>query len=213
MKENSEKQPNVEEIFTEIYKKGSWKGAVPSGPGSSLKATELVRPRLLTLFDRFEIHTLCDAPCGDGSWIFEITRDLTHYFGVDVVSDLVEANSRKNLPLNHFFRAGDLTTEILPRADAILCRDCLVHFPLETAQKAINLFRQSGSIYIITTTFPGHDSNVPAAMGSWRPLNLQQAPFFFPDPIEIIEERIPNPEDKYNDKSLGVWRLSDIPSY
>jgi hypothetical protein len=213
MKEDSENQPNVEEIFTEIYKKGSWKGAVPSGPGSSLKATELVRPRLMTLFARFEIRTLCDAPCGDGSWIFEITRELTHYFGVDVVADLVEANLQKNLPLNHFFRAGDLTTEILPRADAILCRDCLVHFPLETAQKTINLFKQSGSTYLITTTFPRHDYNIQAAMGSWRPLNLQQSPFDFPSPIEMIAERALNPEDKYNDKALGVWLLSDIPSY
>jgi hypothetical protein len=28
---------------------------------------------LATLFTQLGIRSLCDAPCGDGSWIFEIT--------------------------------------------------------------------------------------------------------------------------------------------
>jgi len=213
MKGNSHEQPDSKEVFTEIYKKGSWKGDVPSGPGSTLEATALLRPKLRELFDRLDIQTLCDAPCGDGSWIFEITKDLKYYFGFDVVSELVESNLRKDLPLSHFFRVADLTADILPAADAILCRDCLVHFPLETAQQTLNLFKRSGSRYVITTTFPQHEVNIQARLGTRRPLNLQQPPFNFPDPTAIIAERAPDPEHEYSDKSLGFWRLTEIPTY
>jgi hypothetical protein len=209
MKE-SEMRANTEAIFTEIFRTNSWKGKVPSGPGSSPKATGLIRPQLATLFTQLGIRSLCDAPCGDGSWIFDITGELDLYLGVDVVRELVQANLKPGLPPNHFFACGDITRDVLPRADAILCRDCLVHFPLQTAQETLELLKHSGSTYLITTTFPQWPANKDARLGTWRPLNLQAAPFNLPPPAVLMRERAPNPDDAYNDKSLGVWALADI---
>ena len=201
---------NVEDVFTDIFRNNVWKGKVPSGPGSSPTATGLIRPQLTTLFTQLDIRSLCDAPCGDGSWIFDITGGLDLYLGVDVVRELVEANLKPGRPLNHFFACGDITRDVLPRADAILCRDCLVHFPLETARQTLGLIRKSGSKYLITTTFPTWPANKDARLGSWRPLNLEAAPFNLPPPAVLMRERAPNPDDPYNDKSLGVWALSDL---
>jgi hypothetical protein len=42
-------------------------------------------------------------------------------------------------------------------------------------------------------------------------LNLQLPPFNFPAPLRLIEENCTEDGGKYADKSLGLWRLSDLP--
>lgn len=108
------------QVFRDIFIKRAWKGEVPSGPGSSLGVTAIIREKLQSTFQDF-IRSLIDAPCGDGTWIFEITRDLDLYLGFDVVPELIAANQQKPLPANHLFRTADISTERLPKADAVLC--------------------------------------------------------------------------------------------
>ena len=201
---------DTEDIFTKIFDENSWKGKVRSGPGSTLAVTELARAGLLDAFAEFGIRSLCDAPCGDGTWVFEVTSALDQYYGVDIVKDLISNNRARDLPPNHEFLHGDVTRDPLPNADAILCRDCLVHLSLDLAQDAIRNFAASGARYLITTTFPTVPANGEARVGTWRPLNLQRAPFHLPEPLKLIRERAPNPEDKYNDKSLGIWDLNAV---
>ena len=201
---------DTEDVFTKIFDEHTWKGQVRSGPGSTLAVTELAREGLLTVFSELGITSLCDAPCGDGTWIFEITDGLDHYYGADIVKELIELNQQRGLPDNHTFFHRDITKDELPKADAILCRDCLVHLSLELAVSALQNFVASGAKYLITTSFPSVQTNINARVGSWRPINLQLAPFNFPEPVRFIRERAPNPEDKYNDKSLGVWDMQAI---
>lgn len=40
------------------------------------------------------------------------------------------------------------------------------------------------------------------------PINLQAAPFHWPVPAQLLHEG--NPDPRYADKSLGVWRLTDL---
>jgi hypothetical protein len=197
----------VEDVFTDIFKGNKWGGTVPSGPGSSLNATKLLRPALRRLFDDLRIRSLCDAPCGDGTWIFDITGSLDLYLGVDVVAPVVQQNMARGLPLNHLFAVGDITQMVLPKVDAILCRDCLVHLPLELVANALRHFRESGSRYLIATTFPGRADNPQSDVGGWRPLNLQLGPFYLPEAVAMIRERVLDSSDEFNDKSLGVWDL------
>lgn len=200
----------TEEIFTRIFDQNSWKGTVKSGPGSALHITDLIRPALSEAFSDLGIRSLCDAPCGDGTWVFEVTAGLDRYIGADIVQELIEDNRRRDLPPGHEFIHRDVTSDPLPQVDAILCRDCLVHLSLDLAQAAIENFVRSGAKYLIATTFPTLQTNIEARVGTWRPLNLQLAPFGFPEPIRIIRERAPNPDDKYNDKSLGIWDVGAI---
>ena len=197
-------------VFGDIFRKGTWKGAVSSGPGSSLSATALLRPQLAALFEELGIRSLCDAPCGDGTWVFEVTRSLDAYMGVDIVPELIAQNREKPLPATHTFAVTDIISGSLPLADAILSRDSLVHFPLGKALDAIRSMAASGSEYLLATTFPETSVNVEARMGSWRPLNLMLPPFNLPMPLRLLRERAANASDKYNSKSIGVWRFADV---
>jgi len=203
---------DVRRTFTEIFERNLWKGTHSvSGPGSGSDATKILREQLAHLFCDLRIRALCDAACGDANWIIEITGELDSYVGVDIVPALIKANRKRHRRPNHVFRVADIVTEVLPKADAILCRDCLVHLPLNPAMAAVANFKASGATYLISTTFPNVAKNKPSGIGGWRPLNLARPPFNFPEPVRIIRERLPNPDDPYNDKSLGVWSLADIP--
>jgi hypothetical protein len=71
-------------------------------------------------------------------------------------------------------------------------------------------FKTSGARFLLTTTFPKHTKNVDLDHGFWRPLNMEMAPFNFPQPIEVINENCTEGANQFTDKSLGLWRLDDI---
>lgn len=202
----------LEKVFTDIFCGGKWgRGRSKSGTGSTLEATQPLRAGLATLFSDFQLTTFIDAPCGTAEWITEVTRPLNLYLGFDLVRDLIDtARSTPGLPVNHLFNVADITTDVLPKADAILCRDCLVHLPFALALQALSNFKASGSTYLLATTFPKHDNDELSGLGSWRPINLELAPFNFPPPLRLIRDRVEREGDRWADKSIGVWRLDSI---
>jgi hypothetical protein len=107
---------------------------------------------------------------------------------------------------------ADISRDPLPRADVILCRDCLVHLSDEAAFASIANFKASGSRFLLSTTFYAQDENRRGSTGGWRALNLQRPPFAFPAPILLIPERQFEPDRTYSDKSLGLWALSSLPA-
>lgn len=195
------------DVFSKIFHGNSWRGESRSGPGSSLAATAPLRSRLPAVFSELGIKTLVDAPCGTAEWITSMTGDLAVYLGFDIVPELIAEASLRNDRFDHFFMVADITTTILPKADAIFCRDCLVHLPLEVAQTTIENFRASRSAYLMATTFPEHAENKEIPMGAWRPLNLEADPFNLPTPLLLLPDRIVTDNDPYRDKSIGVWSL------
>jgi hypothetical protein len=98
----------------------------------------------------------------------------------------------------------------LPRSDVILCRDCLVHLSYDDVHRTLGNFKCSATTYLLTTTFTSLAANSDIVTGQWRPLNLQLPPFSFPSPLKIIVEGCTEAGGRYADKSLALWRLSDI---
>jgi hypothetical protein len=211
LKKEGKKSTSSERVFTQIYHRRLW-GEVSSasGTGSTLEATALLRAELESLFQELDIRVLVDAPCGDVSWITHVTGGLDYYFGFDIVEPLIVQNLRTCTRTNHFFRTADISRDVLPRADAILCRDGLVHLPSQLVIAAVQNFKKSTSTYLIATTFPTIVTNREVRVGGWRPHNLTAAPYNFPPPMRYLRERHEDANDPYNDKSLGVWRLSDL---
>lgn len=195
-----------EKLFSEIHANSSWgRGESVSGSGSSLEQTLNIRKALPALFSELEIHNLLDAPCGDVNWIREINGALNTYIGVDIVPRLI-AGLSDSAKCNEVFLLADIVCDSLPTADAVLCRDALVHMPLKQATGAIENFRASGARFLIATTFPGRENGeLPA--GHWRPLDLSAQPFNLGAPIALINEGCTEGAGRFADKSLGVWRL------
>ena len=132
------------------------------------------------------------------------------YIGLDIVPEMITLISKKYSNHQKRFMCVNIVEDPIPCADLIFCRDTLVHLTLAEAIKALKNFKNSGSKYLLTTTFTATTNNKETANAIWRPLNIQQSPFNLPQPIEIINEH--NTHDSaYPDKSLGLWYLKDIP--
>jgi len=198
------------EVFQEIYSRNAWHGAESlSGPGSDSGQTRLIEERLPRLWEQYGVRSLVDVPCGDFRWMKRVVSHLSEYVGLDLVAELIAQNAQYEAPHISFVHA-DITSSAMPRADMILCRDCLVHLPNRHIQLAIENFKRSGSTYLLTTTFPLHEHNEDIVIGDWRTLNLQRPPFSFPAPLELINEGCTEWNGDYTDKSLALWRIADL---
>jgi hypothetical protein len=200
------------ELYTEIWRSNLW-GADESrsGLGSEEKATARLTAELPSLLKRFGIRTLLD-PCGDFGWLSRTGLDLDAYIGADIVGEIVELNTSR-FATGHGrirFRQLDLLTDPLPETDAVLCRDCLVHLSFANISRAFANLAASGARWLIATTFTDHHDNGDIADGDWRLLNLQAAPFNLPPPAALLNEGCREADGSYDDKSLGVWRMSDL---
>jgi SAM-dependent methyltransferase len=197
-------------VFTDIYLRNGWQNAESrSGPGSTVARTAGLRPQLAELVRRLGVRTFLDAPCGDFNWMKEVALPVRRYVGVDVVAELIEQARRAHAAPGREFLCLDITTDPLPRADLIFCRDALVHLPFADVFRAFARFRQSRSRYLLTTTFTGRPANEDVSPGGWRPLNLRKAPFHLPAPLATLSDGCPLPE--YADKALGLWRVDQLP--
>ncbi|QOZ08863.1 class I SAM-dependent methyltransferase [Bradyrhizobium sp. CCBAU 51765] len=198
--------------FERIERTNLWGAATSvSGLGSEDPATAAIREALPALLQRLRVRSLLDAPCGDAGWIGRLELDVD-YTGIDIVPSLIEANRRRvaNGASPGRFLVADITRDALPRADIVLCRDCLVHLSFANIDRALAQFRMSGARFLLVTTFPEWDCNQDCEDGDWRALNMEKAPFNWPAPHALINERCEEGGGGWRDKSLGLWRLEDV---
>jgi FkbM family methyltransferase len=201
---------SMEDVFSwSFFGNTNWESY--SGPGSSLDSTVAVRAELPTLIRGLGTKTFLDIPCGDLNWMKEVELGVEKYIGADVIRKLIEINNQRFGNETRTFLALDITKDELPEVDLVFCRDCLVHFSYEDILRAIASIKKSNSKYLLTTTFTNREDNQDIVTGYWRPLNLQRAPFYFPDPLRIINENYTGADGLYTDKSLGLWRVKMLP--
>jgi hypothetical protein len=198
-------------VFTEIYRHNSWGGhASRSGPGSDVHQTRVVVRALEDVLREFGVATMLDVPCGDFCWMKDVTLDGVDYIGADIVQELVAGNNASFAGDGVRFLHLDLIAGDLPKVDLVFCRDCLVHLSFEDGMKAIRNICRSGSQYLLTTTFPDRATNDDILTGRWHPINLQAAPYRFPEPLMLMNEECREMDGAYSDKSLGLWRVADL---
>jgi hypothetical protein len=204
-------EANCEKIFTEIWKTWAWKGEYSaSGAGSDLQQTAVIREKIPELLEQYHCKSIADAPCGDFYWLQTVDLPVEKYFGIDVVAPMIEALQEEFGNCQRSFLLKDLTKEIIPRVDLVLCRDCLIHLSYKDIKKVIFLLKLSGSKYLLTTSFVNRESNYDIPTGEWHPINLLKPPFNFPPPLEIINENCSEDDGKWSDKSLLLWKLSNL---
>jgi hypothetical protein len=204
-KENSNPSDRVN-VFEQIYARNAWQSSESRpGPGSTLERTGILRRELPAMLARLGVRTLVDAPCGDCNWQQHTAIDLDTYIGVDIVPALIEENRRRFPYPNWKFELADLVEDDLPRGDAVLCRDALIHLSLADILRALSNIRRSGAKYLLATSHDTISANTDIPTGGWRSVNLTLAPFNLPPPLERIIE---NPQ---TGKILGIWVLAELP--
>jgi hypothetical protein len=161
---------------------------------------------LPNVLDVLGVRTLVDAPCGDMNWMRHLKYSFKRFIGIDAVPSIVDRLKQESFPDEYHFQTGNIVTDILPQADALFCRDCLVHLPFADIHNALRLWKLAGFKHVMATTFTRHTQNTDCQIGGWRTLNLQAAPFFLPDPAHIVPDNEGFGED-LNDKAIGVWIL------
>ncbi len=200
-----------EETFKEIFDSNLWSSKESvSGSGSADIQTNEISIQIPILLKELGIKKFLDVPCGDFNWFSKIELELESYIGGDILSEIVDKNARTYGTGKRKFKKINLITDPLPKADILHCRDCLVHLSNEDIGSVIQNIRQSNITYLLTTTFPACQTNVDIVTGDWRIINLELAPFNFPLPLKLINEKCSEGDGSYADKSLGLWKISDL---
>jgi hypothetical protein len=203
----------LEERFERIYSTNLWSDPESrSGVGSSLDSTRIVRAELPKALRRLEARVLLDVPCGDFTWMDQVDLSGIEYVGGDIVRKIVEENQRRHSGGSRRFLHLDLTSDALPDADVLLCRDCLVHLSYANIRVVLRNIARSNIRFVLMTSFPGRRDNYDVSDGDWRALDFQAPPFSFPEPRLAIIEQCEEEEGAYADKSLLAWRVRDLPA-
>jgi hypothetical protein len=199
-----------EKIFSDAFIDNRWGDAESiSGPGSNLSVTEAIRKAIPELIAEYGVHSVLDIPCGDFNWMSRMDLAVD-YTGADIVEEIIQENLRRYVRPERKFIKLDILKDLLPEADLLLCRDCLVHFSFAHIFQSLRNIKSSGCKYLLTTTFTARKSNADIPTGTWRPINLQAAPFNLPPPIRLIDEKYTGEDGMYADKHLGFWRISEL---
>jgi hypothetical protein len=204
---------DLRQRFERIHRTNLWGAATSvSGLGSEADATAVLATGLPLLLRQLGVTSLLDAPCGDAGWIQRIELGVD-YIGVDIVPAIVAELQRRAAAgeIGGRYLLADITRDALPRADAILCRDALVHLSYAHIGRAIENMRRSGATWLIATTFTEWQANRDGDDGDWRALNFCRPPFDWPAPTALLDERCTEAGGSYRDKSLGAWRVDALP--
>ena len=159
-----------------------WPSGLPEthcGQGSTIARTELVRRALPGLVQKYAIRTVVDAGAGDLNWIQRVNWDV-EYTPYDLI------------PRHAKVRQADITRDVLPACDLILCRHVLNHLDFMSMREALSLFRQSAR-YLLATQV---DGELPEQPG-WHHYNLRP---WLGEPLE----RIPDTEGT---GCLALWPM------
>lgn len=189
-----------------------------SGPGSTLAATAPLRDALPELFDRYSVKTFLDAPCGDWTWMQEVDLSGVHYIGGDISLEVVEAVKEQHGGSGREFLHLDITSDPLPKADLMMCRDCLFHLKWWLRWEFFENFAKSEIPYLLMTRHHNTRNARVRDNAGFKLFNPCVEPFNFPEPLEEISETGPyNSDPEFLgtragrlQRSVAIWSKEQV---
>ncbi len=176
------------QVFVDIYNDDYWNSMESkSGVGSTLEATSVIREQLSKIIEDYSIKNMLDVPCGDFNWMKAVQKKC-NYIGGDIVTDVINRNNQLYASETVQFQKIDIASDPIPKVDLIFCRDCLQHISDDKVKKALYNFKNSGSKYLMVTSYPNTWRNHDIYDGDYRPLNLLIKPFCLSNYILKIRE-------------------------
>ena len=178
-----------------------------SGCGSDLDATVEIREHLPIIFNKFNITSITDAPCGDWNWMRLLNLDNIDYIGYDILEDILMENTLKYSNENVKFEFKDIVNQTIRKSDLIICRDFMFHISNEKGLNLLENFKKSGSKYVLLTSFnyTTINENLGFDDWGWRRINVKIEPFNLPEPIYEFVESHPN----CSGRSLCLWQINE----
>lgn len=177
------------------------------GPLATEASTASLREWLPQILRKYEVGTMLDAACGDWNWMRLVDLTGVEYTGWDVDQGRVDRcyAQQKTLKyggdcvrLPYFECVNLLTVNAVPCFDLILCRHFVQHLPVnELVEWVLTKFTESGSTYLLTTTYPGADNTFEwdphgydhAWKGYFeRAVDLEAPPFCLGPKLEVFHE-------------------------
>lgn len=196
------KDRTLRDRFTRFYRTNYWCDPESrSGPGSRRDSgsVQAVLDALRMAVAMHGVRSVADIPCGDFNWmpLFLAECPGLDYQGFDIVPEIVADNTARH-PARRF-ACLDITREVPPAADLILCKDLLNHLCHADVAAALANMRRSGARLLLASNNFGH-ANVElprlGARGS-RHLDIMSPPFGAPPPL-------------WRTHYLGLWRFADF---
>ena len=174
------RQSPLTKTFNRIYSEGVWGrdvgGKGTSGSGSTLEITREYRAYLEDFIRKHRVRSIVDAGCGDWSFSSAIDWGGATYLGVDIASDVIEANRSKYQKRGVTFQVGDITAE-LPPADLLISKDVLQHLPDALVHKFITNNLKKGKYKWVLLTNDRGIGNTDIVAGGYRAIDLSAPPF------------------------------------
>ena len=145
-------------------------------------------------------------PCGDFQWmgLFLSKRNDVEYTGIDIVPDLIQNHRRKfvNRTDWKFVHTDVIEHPLNESYDLIHCRMLVQHLVTVDAITVLKRFSQSGSGYLLTSTYSAIRHNQELVVTSeyrYRLINLEISPFSLTRPICLGKDG--------GDHYMGLWKL------
>jgi hypothetical protein len=133
------------------------------------------------------------------------------YTGIDIVEEIVQNNEKKYTSDKISFKKSDLTRDIVPKADLIICRDLILHLSYRDIFKILKNFKKSGSNYLLISTYWRHkNKNVYNFSITGRAVNLEKSPFKIRNNSDLINENFHGQNQEYSDKSLILIKIDSL---
>ena len=209
---------NLGSKFTRVFNLNLFHGKESlSEVGSNLDQTQELINLLPAVSRELEVKSILDLPCGDFNWMSKGDFSRLKHTGADIVLPLVNQLNSKFGSLDRKFLRLNLVAETPSKYDAVFSCDLLVHLNNKDALNAIQNVVASGSKYFLSTTFFGLKSNcdlpVITRKIAWRPSKLVLSPFNFPSSLQLINEKCSESIREFSDKSIGIWKVSDLDQF
>ena len=191
----------------------SYVGLKASGPGSMLRNAQNMIAILHSVLSHVGSYlgqstvSVFDAACGDMQWMPYVlnARSDVLYTGADIVSDIIAHHRKKFRRLrNAEFIEHDVVSQPLNHSyDVVLVRDILQHLWMADALMALKRLSESGSKFLLATTFPDTvlnvDVNKEALGGRKSSYNLELSPFSLESPVCSSYD--------WNTEHISLWKL------
>ncbi|HMN38204.1 MAG TPA: class I SAM-dependent methyltransferase [Hyphomicrobium sp.] len=177
VEQNAVRGRPLDEVFNEIYARGTWRPAgsnatFHSGPGSVADVTEGYEVFVADVIDADpSIRRIVDIGCGDFQVSERILARLQKpvtYVGCDIASLVVADNEARHAVAGRIeFRNLNVATDPLPDGDIVTIREVFQHLSNDTIAAALANLRRTFRRAIVTEAVPVEPSkpNLDIASG------------------------------------------------